>query len=112
MESATSATSATNDAVHISLEEVRHVARLARLELSDDEIVTLQGELSALLDHVDKVRRLDTADVPPTAHPLPLYNVLRADVPRPCLERKDVLAAAPAVERDRFLVPAILGEAP
>lgn len=96
----------------ISLVEVRHVARLARLELTDSEIVTLQGELSALLDHVDKVRRLDTADVPPTAHPLPLRNVLRADEPRPGLERQAVLSAAPAVESHRFLVPSILGEAP
>ncbi|MGO8875655.1 MAG: Asp-tRNA(Asn)/Glu-tRNA(Gln) amidotransferase subunit GatC [Acidimicrobiales bacterium] len=96
----------------ISLDEVRHVARLARLELSEDEITTLQGELSALLDHVDRVRRLDTADVPPTAHPLPLENVLRPDEVGPCLEREEVLAAAPAVESHRFLVPSILGDAP
>jgi aspartyl-tRNA(Asn)/glutamyl-tRNA(Gln) amidotransferase subunit C len=96
----------------ISLDEVRHVARLARLELTDGEIVTLQGELSALLDHVDNVRRLDTADVPPTAHPLPLRNVFRADEPRPCLDREAALAAAPAVESNRFLVPSILGPAP
>lgn len=96
----------------ISLDEVRHVARLARLELSEDEISTLQGELSALLDHVDRVRRLETADVPPTAHPLPLENVLRPDEARPCLDREEVLAAAPAVESDRFLVPSILGDAP
>jgi aspartyl-tRNA(Asn)/glutamyl-tRNA(Gln) amidotransferase subunit C len=80
--------------------------------LSEAEILTLQAELSALLDHVDKVRLLDTADVPPTAHPLPLFNVLRADEPGPCLEREGVLAVAPAVESDRFLVPPILGEAP
>lgn len=96
----------------ISLEEVRHVAKLARLELSDEEILTLQGELSALLDHVDRVRRLDTADVLPTAHPLPLRNVLRPDELRPGLDRDEVLAVAPAVESDRFLVPSILGEAP
>ncbi|HXY43134.1 MAG TPA: Asp-tRNA(Asn)/Glu-tRNA(Gln) amidotransferase subunit GatC [Acidimicrobiales bacterium] len=96
----------------ISLEEVRHVAKLARLELTDGEIATLQGELSALLDHVDKVRRLDTADIPPTAHPLPLENVLRPDEVRPCLDREIVLAAAPAVESDRFLVPSILGDSP
>jgi aspartyl-tRNA(Asn)/glutamyl-tRNA(Gln) amidotransferase subunit C len=102
----------TSGAGRISLDEVRHVARLARIELTDDEIVTLQGELSALLDHVDKVRRLDTADVLPTAHPLPLSNVLRADEVRPGLERDAALAAAPAVEGHRFLVPSILGEAP
>ncbi len=97
---------------HISLEEVRHVARLARLALSEDEVAILAVELSALLDHVDKVRRLDTAGIPPTAHPLPLSNVLRADEPRPCLDRDLVLAAAPAVEDDRFQVPAILAEEP
>jgi len=96
----------------ISLDEVRHVAELARLELSEDEIVTLQSELSALLDHVDKVRRLDTGDVPPTAHPLPLQNVLRPDQVRPGLDRDLVLAQAPAVESNLFLVPSILGAAP
>jgi aspartyl-tRNA(Asn)/glutamyl-tRNA(Gln) amidotransferase subunit C len=96
----------------ITLGEVRHVARLARLELTDDEITKLQGELSALLDHVDKVRRLDTADIPPTAHPLPLSNVLRDDVVRASLPRELVLEAAPAVEDNRFLVPPILGETP
>jgi aspartyl-tRNA(Asn)/glutamyl-tRNA(Gln) amidotransferase subunit C len=100
------------DAERISLDEVRHVAKLARLELTADEIVTLQAELSALLDHVDNVRRLDTADVPPTAHPRPLRNVLRPDEVRPSLDRDEVLAAAPAVENSRFLVPSILGEAP
>ena len=100
------------DAGRISLDEVRHVAKLARLELTDEEITTLQGELSALLEHVDRVRQLDTADVPPTAHPLPLVNVLRPDEPRPGLDREEVLAAAPAVDSDRVLVPAILGDAP
>jgi aspartyl-tRNA(Asn)/glutamyl-tRNA(Gln) amidotransferase subunit C len=99
-------------AERISLDEVRHVAKLARLELTVEEIATLQGELSALLDHVDRIRRLDTGDVPPTAHPLPLRNVLREDDVRPGLDREEVLAAAPAVESDRFLVPSILGEAP
>jgi aspartyl-tRNA(Asn)/glutamyl-tRNA(Gln) amidotransferase subunit C len=96
----------------ISLDEVRHVARLARLELSDDELTALQGELSSLLDHVERIRLLDTEGVPPTAHPLPMSNVFRADEPRPCLDRDEVLAGAPAVEDHRFLVPRILGEAP
>jgi aspartyl-tRNA(Asn)/glutamyl-tRNA(Gln) amidotransferase subunit C len=108
----TSPDSTPPDAGRISLDEVRHVAKLARLELTDEEITTLQGELSALLEHVDRVRQLDTADVPPTAHPLPLVNVLRPDEPRPGLDREEVLAAAPAVESDRFLVPSILGDAP
>ena len=96
----------------ISLGEVRHVAKLARLELTPEEVATLQSELSALLDHVDKIRRLDTRDVEPTAHPLPLSNVLRPDEVRPGLDREEVLDAAPSVESHRFLVPSILGDAP
>ncbi|HEV8065738.1 MAG TPA: Asp-tRNA(Asn)/Glu-tRNA(Gln) amidotransferase subunit GatC [Acidimicrobiales bacterium] len=98
--------------VNLSIDDVRHVAKLARLALSDDEIVTLQSELTALLDHVDKIRQLDTAGVAPTAHPLPLQNVLRADEVRPPIDRAAVLAEAPAVEDDRFLVPSILGTEP
>lgn len=96
----------------ISIDEARHVARLARLDLADGELDKLTGELSDLLEHVEAIRRLDTAEVPPTAHPLPLSNVLRPDEVRPSLERAEVLAAAPATEADRFLVPRILGEAP
>jgi aspartyl-tRNA(Asn)/glutamyl-tRNA(Gln) amidotransferase subunit C len=96
----------------ISLEEVRHVAELARLELSLPEIEVLQGELSALLDHVDRIVALSTKGVAPTAHPLPLSNVLRRDVPAPCLTNEEALAAAPATEEGRFAVPRILGEAP
>jgi aspartyl-tRNA(Asn)/glutamyl-tRNA(Gln) amidotransferase subunit C len=96
----------------ITREEVEHVARLARLALTDAEIDVLTGELGAILDHAAQVSALDTADVPPTAHPLPLVNVWRADEPRPSLPRAEVLAAAPAVEDDRFRVPRILGEAP
>ncbi|MGH9303231.1 MAG: Asp-tRNA(Asn)/Glu-tRNA(Gln) amidotransferase subunit GatC [Acidimicrobiales bacterium] len=95
---------------YISIDEVRHVARLARLALDDDELAKLQSELSDLLEHVEAVRALDTKGVPPTAHPFPLTNVLRDDEPVPCLERGEVLAAAPAVSDDRFLVPRILGE--
>ncbi|MGH9296692.1 MAG: Asp-tRNA(Asn)/Glu-tRNA(Gln) amidotransferase subunit GatC [Acidimicrobiales bacterium] len=96
----------------ISHDEVRHVARLARLQLSEEELTTLEAELSALLDHVEAIRRLDTDGVPPTSHPLPLSNVLREDVPRPGLSPSEALAAAPAVEDGRFSVPSILGEAP
>lgn len=96
----------------ISLDEVRHVAHLARLELSDDELTVLQGELSALLEHVEQIRRLDTSDVKEMSHPLPLENVLRPDERRPGLSREEALAAAPATEEGRFAVPSILGTAP
>ena len=96
----------------ITPEEVRHVARLARLALEDEEVARYASQLSALLEHVDAVRRLDTADVPPTAHPFPVENVLRDDAERPCLDREAVLSQAPSAEKDRFRVPRIMGEAP
>ena len=96
----------------ISRADVEHVARLARLALTEDEMEQLTGELDAILDHAARVSALDTAGIPPTSHPLPLVNVLRADAPRPGLERGEVLAAAPAVEDGRIRVPRILGEAP
>jgi aspartyl-tRNA(Asn)/glutamyl-tRNA(Gln) amidotransferase subunit C len=91
--------------------DVEHVARLARLALTDDEIEQLTVELGAVLEHAADVASLDLADVPPTAHPLPLRNVLRDDDVRPSLDRDEVLAAAPATEDGRFRVPRIL-EAP
>src|SRR3954470_22400991 len=92
--------------------DVEHVARLARLALTDEEIERLTGDLAAVLEHAADVAALDLDGVPPTAHPLPLRNVLRADVVRPSLDRDEVLAAAPATEDGRFRVPRILGEAP
>ena len=88
------------------------MAQLARLALTDEELDVLTTELGAILDHAAQVSALDTAGVPPTAHPLPLVNVFRADVARPCLPRDEVLAAAPDTEDGRFRVPRILGEAP
>jgi len=88
------------------------VARLARLALDDDEVGRYAVQLSAILEHVDAVRRLDTADVPPTAHPFPVENVLRSYTERPSLDREVVLAQAPVAENDRFRVPRIMGEAP
>jgi aspartyl-tRNA(Asn)/glutamyl-tRNA(Gln) amidotransferase subunit C len=96
----------------ISRSDVAHVARLARLDLTDDELERFTGQLGAVLEHAADIAALDIADVPPTAHPLPLVNVLRDDVPRPSLDRHEVLAQAPAVEGGRFKVPPILGEAP
>ena len=96
----------------ITRDDVAHVARLARLALTDDELDLFTGQLAAVLDHAGDVEALDVADVPPTAHPYPLRNVLRADEPRPSLDRDEVLAQAPAVEDGRFRVPPILGEEP
>ena len=92
--------------------DVEHVARLARLALDEHEVEQLTEELAVILDHAAQVSSLDTHDVPPTAHPLPLVNVLRPDDVRPCLDRDEVLAQAPAAEDRRFRVPRILGEAP
>jgi aspartyl-tRNA(Asn)/glutamyl-tRNA(Gln) amidotransferase subunit C len=92
--------------------DVEHVARLARLALTADEVDAMTHDLAAILDHAAEVSALDTAGVEPTSHPLPLVNVLRPDVARPGISRDEVLAAAPAAEDDRFRVPRILGEAP
>jgi aspartyl-tRNA(Asn)/glutamyl-tRNA(Gln) amidotransferase subunit C len=100
------------DRARITRADVEHVATLARLALTDDEIEELAGELGAILDYAAEVSALDTADVPPTAHPLPLVNVLRPDQVHPGLERDEVLAQAPAAEDGQFRVPRILGEAP
>jgi aspartyl-tRNA(Asn)/glutamyl-tRNA(Gln) amidotransferase subunit C len=96
----------------ITTADVEHVARLARLALSDDELQTFTGQLAAVLDHAADIDAVDTTGVAPTAHPLPLRNVLRDDVVVPGLDREEVLAAAPSVEDHRFRVPRILGEAP
>ena len=99
-------------AERITRADVEHVARLARLALTDDEVDALTTELGAILEHAAQVSALDTEGVPPTAHPLPMVNVFRADVARPGLPRDEVLAAAPQAEGGRFRVPRILGEAP
>jgi|SRR5258708_33196811 aspartyl-tRNA(Asn)/glutamyl-tRNA(Gln) amidotransferase subunit C len=95
----------------ISPADVAHVAKLARLDVTDDELALFAEQLGAVLEHAADVAALDTAGVPPTAHPLPLVNVFREDVIRPSLDRDEVLAAAPDVEDGRFRVPRIL-EAP
>lgn len=96
----------------ISRDDVAHVARLARLDVSDEEIERFTGQLGAVLEHAADIAALDIEDVPPTAHPLPLVNVLRDDEPVASLDRDEVLAQAPAAEDRRFRVPPILGEAP
>ena len=96
----------------ITEDDVRHVARLARLDVTDDEVQLFAEQLEAVLEHAQDVEALDTKDVPPTAHPLPVKNVLRDDVVRPSVDRDEVLAMAPAAEENRFKVPRILGEEP
>ena len=99
-------------AERITRADVEHVAQLARLALSEEEIVSLSAELGKILDYAAQVSALDTSDVPPTAHPFPVVNVFRADVARPGLPRDEVLAAAPEAQEKRFRVPRILGEEP
>ena len=96
----------------ITSADVAHVAKLARLELDEQELELFTEQLGAVLDHARDVEALDTEGVPPTAHPLPLVNVLRDDVPRDSVDRDEVLSQAPAVEDHRFRVPPVLGEAP
>jgi aspartyl-tRNA(Asn)/glutamyl-tRNA(Gln) amidotransferase subunit C len=89
----------------ISPDEVRHVARLARLQLTDEELARFGEQLSAILDAVGKVSELDLSDVPPTAHPLDLVNVWAEDEPRPSLPVEDALANAPDRDGTFFRVP-------
>jgi aspartyl-tRNA(Asn)/glutamyl-tRNA(Gln) amidotransferase subunit C len=89
----------------ITREEVLHVARLARLELSDDEVERFGEQLSEILEAVSKVSELDLADVPPTAHPLDVANAWAEDEPHECLPIEDVFANAPDREGDLFKVP-------
>lgn len=96
----------------ITKETVAHVAKLARLAVTDEELELFTGQLAAVLEHAEDVEALDTTGVPPTAHPLEIVNVLRDDVVQPSLDRDEVLAAAPSVEDGRFRVPSILGVEP
>lgn len=96
----------------ITTEDVAHVARLARLRLSEQELSRYTEQLAAVLEHAGDVAALDTEGVPPTAHPLPITNVLREDKREPSLARDVVLAQAPAAEGGRFRVPRILSEEP
>lgn len=94
----------------ITREEVAHLARLARLQLAPEELDHLAGQLDQILAAVATVGEVAADEIPPTSHPLPLVNVLRADETRPGLDAAQALAAAPAAEDGRFRVPRILGE--
>lgn len=89
----------------IERDEVLHVARLARLILSEEEIVAMQDDLTSVLTHIERIGELDLSDVPPTSHVVDVTGALRADEPQPCLPRERALESAPAVLDDGFLVP-------
>jgi aspartyl-tRNA(Asn)/glutamyl-tRNA(Gln) amidotransferase subunit C len=89
----------------IERDQVLHVARLARLRLTDDEVERMAGELSSILDHIEKIGELDLDDVEPTSHVIEIENVLREDEPRPSWPRERVLAEAPDSAEGGFKVP-------
>ena len=89
----------------IDREQVLHVARLARLELTDDEVERMSGELTGILGHIEKIGELDLEGVPPTSHVVEVTNATRPDEPRPSWPRELVLEQAPAVRDDGFEVP-------
>ncbi|MEW2480951.1 Asp-tRNA(Asn)/Glu-tRNA(Gln) amidotransferase subunit GatC [Mycobacterium sp. NPDC051198] len=94
----------------ISRDEVAHLARLARLALTDDELDSFAGQLDAILGHVSQIQSVDVTGVEATGNPLKDVNVSRPDVVVPCLTQEEALAAAPRAEDGRFAVPRILGE--
>jgi len=94
----------------LSRDDVAKLAGLARIEMSDEELVALSNEFTVILDAVARVQEVTGADVPATSHPLPLRNVFRPDVVIPSLSPADALSGAPAQEEQRFRVPQILGE--
>ncbi len=89
----------------IDREQVLHVARLARLELADDDVARMAGELSTILDHVERMNELDLDGVDPTSHVVALENVLRTDEPRPSWPREQILEPAPDPADGAFRVP-------
>jgi aspartyl-tRNA(Asn)/glutamyl-tRNA(Gln) amidotransferase subunit C len=94
----------------LTRDEVLHVARLARIGLTDEEVARFQQQLSQILEHFDVLNSLDTSDVPPTTHTLPLENVLRPDEPAESLGQDQVLANAPSAQDGYLRVRAVLEE--
>ncbi len=94
----------------LTRDDVAHVAHLARLGLSDDELARLEGQLNHILDQYAKLAELDTEAIPPTAQTIELENILREDVVRPSFSPDEALANAPARDGDFIIVPAIIGE--
>ena len=94
----------------ITRADVAHLARMARITMSDAELDAMAGQLEVILGAVSRVQEVAAGDIPPTSHAVPLTNVLRPDTLVPCLTATEALAAAPASEDDRFRVPRILDE--
>jgi aspartyl-tRNA(Asn)/glutamyl-tRNA(Gln) amidotransferase subunit C len=94
----------------ITRDDVAHLARLARIAMTDEELDRLAGELDVILGAVARVQQVTAADIPPTSHAVPLTNVLRADEPTPPLGAERAVAGAPEAEGGRFRVPQILGD--
>ncbi|WP_408664007.1 Asp-tRNA(Asn)/Glu-tRNA(Gln) amidotransferase subunit GatC [Jatrophihabitans sp.] len=99
-----------DDRSPLTRDEVAHLARLARLAVTEDELDLFAGQLDVILGSVARIGDVAAADIEPTTHAVPLQNVSRPDEVQPSLPREQVLAGAPAVEDDRFRVPQILGE--
>jgi len=93
----------------LSESEVRHVAMLARLALTDEQVDTLRVELNSILGHIDTIQQLDLAGVEPTSHAIPTVNSTRADEQKPCLPRELALLNAPEAEAGAFVIPQIVG---
>jgi aspartyl-tRNA(Asn)/glutamyl-tRNA(Gln) amidotransferase subunit C len=96
--------------MELSREDVRHVAKLARIGLREDELDRYLGDLRGILDHIGKIAELDLSDVPPTSHPLDVQNVMGDDVSRPSWSREQMLALAPEAADGGFRVPPIGAE--
>jgi len=94
----------------ISRDDVEHLAKLARIDMSDAELDHMAQELEVILEAVARVQEVAGSDVPPTTHPIPVNNVLREDQVRPSLTPQEALSGAPAQSENRFKVPQILGE--
>lgn len=94
----------------ISRDDVAHLAKLARITMSDSELDHLAVEMEQILGAVARVQEVAATDVPPTSHPIPVNNVVREDLVHPSLTSQEALSGAPAQSEDRFKVPQILGE--
>ncbi len=92
----------------ISIEDVQHISNLARLTLNSEEIKASQEQLSHILDYIEKLNQLDTADVHPTSHVIPIQNVTKADDQKDLFERDEILANAPSSEQGYFEVPQVI----